>query len=93
MTDLNLIYRRIDDNLLSSPLADEVVMMNVLTGDYLGMNNVATFIWNLLAEPISGNEICSNLLEEYDIDEASCQSKTAEFLAKLEADKLIKIHS
>jgi len=93
MSDLSLIYKRIDDNLLSSPLADEVVMMNVMTGDYLGMNNVATFIWNLLAEPISGNDICQSLLGEYEIDEATCKSKTTEFLAKLEKDNLIKIHS
>jgi len=93
MPDLNLIYERNDENLLSSPLADEVVMMNVLTGDYLGLNGVATFIWNLLAKPISGNDICQSLLGEYEIDEATCKAKTTEFLAKLEKDNLIKIHS
>jgi len=93
MSNLSLVYERNEENLLSSPMADEVVMMNVLTGDYLGLNSVASSIWKLLEKPISGNDICLHLHEEYEIDEKTCQEKTTDFLTKLEKENLIKVHS
>ncbi len=93
MFDSTTKIQRKDDQLLSSPLADEIVMMNVKTGDYLGLNGVATSIWNLLEKPITIDEICHELLEEYEIDKATCAEKTIEFLIKLKEDNLIIIHN
>ena len=91
MIDLNVKLRRKEDELLSSPVGDEIMMMNVKTGDYLSFNPVATSIWNMLSEPISGKEICNQLLAEYEIDEKNCTDKTISFLTMLKEDNLLEL--
>ena len=88
---LNSRLRRIDKDLLSSSMADETVMMNVSSGDYLGLNEVATTIWGLLEEEITTQEICTKLLDAYDIDEESCIKRTLTFLEELQGEKMITV--
>ena len=88
---LNSRLRRIDKDLLSSSMADETVMMNVSSGDCLGLNEVATTIWGLLEEEITTQEICTKLLDAYDIDEESCIKRTLTFLEELQGEKMITV--
>jgi hypothetical protein len=64
MSELNLssiIYKRAE--LLSSEIDGEVVMMNIESGKYIGMNQVGSEIWKILeAGPLTLNQICSALL-------------------------------
>lgn len=91
MLNLKSKIKRKEENLLASPLADEIVMMNVKTGDYLSLNSVATSIWNLLEHPVSGEEICQKLILEYNIDEETCLTETTKFLTRLQEEDLIRI--
>lgn len=79
-----LLQRR-DDRHLTNPVGDESVLLNLDTGDYLGLNNVAAFIWRLLEHPIRLSELERELLTAYDIDINTCREETSAFLLRLES--------
>ena len=87
--DVNVKY--IDDELIVSDLGNEVVMMNIETGDYFGINEVGVSIWKLIKEPIQVKEICSQLLEEFEISKAVCEETTLAFLNHLHDENMIKV--
>lgn len=66
----------------------ELVALDVENGKCFGMNAVATRVWELLANPVSVEELCGVLTDEYDIDDARCRSQVVELLDQLQTDKL-----
>lgn len=81
-------YIRNEDN-LASKIHDEIVMVDVTQGNYFGLNSVGSVIWELLDKPKSIDEICSSLMEEYDIDLDSCKKEVSDFIEDLKKQKLV----
>ncbi len=87
----NKVYARVTDRFLISHLAGETVLMDKQTGDYFGINKVGTAIWELLETPSTAHKIVGQLLERYEIDEATCSAQVHGFLSALEAKKMLLI--
>ena len=87
MTDK--LYRQIEENLLVSELAGELVLMHTETGEYFGLNNLGMQIWNLMASPISLPTIVDRLVSLYDISPEQCSIEVSQFILALERRKLI----
>lgn len=94
MSDLNLtsvISKKAE--LLSSEVDGEVVMMNIETGRYIGMNHVGSEIWKILEEgPLSVNQICKELLLSYKIDQTTCEQEALSFCNQMLKEKLIELN-
>lgn len=90
----NSIYSCSDD-VLESKIDEEIVLMSLNAGQYFGLDEVASRIWELLsASPMTLSTLCEQLMTEYDIDEASCQEDTHSFLTVLvEKGLLIELDS
>jgi hypothetical protein len=58
---------------ISGRLHDEMVMMNIDQGKYFSLNNSATVIWEKLENPLSLEELCEILMEEYDVGKEQCR--------------------
>ena len=78
------------DDLLEADVNGEIVALHIEKGQCYGMNNVASRIWALLAEPTSPAQICAKLAEEYAVDPATCRADVDALLADLKAEGLIK---
>jgi Coenzyme PQQ synthesis protein D (PqqD) len=78
-------------SILSSTLDDEVVMMSSEQGMYYNLDPIGSRIWELLDAPQTLESLCAQLLEEYDIDQATCQQETEEFLLSLTERGLIQM--
>lgn len=76
---------------ISARVGDEIVMMSAEVGQYIGLNEVGTEIWDMLETPRTEAEICAHLLNEFEIDEATCAAEVAAFLQSLEAQKAVTI--
>jgi hypothetical protein len=50
---------------IQSKIGEEVVMLDMDSGFYFGLNSVASIIWGKLEKPISLEEVINELLEEY----------------------------
>jgi hypothetical protein len=78
-------------NQVSSQLADEAVILNLDSGIYYGLNEVAARIWELVQQPHSFAELHSMLLEEYDVDSDACQQDLTKTLLDLRSKNLVEV--
>lgn len=69
----------------------EVLMMHVESGNYFGLNEVASFIWNQLDEPRTLADLCAATQTAFDVDEARCQSDMLEFMRGMIDDGLAQV--
>lgn len=78
--DANTLVRRNDSKFMSTKLGDEIVMMNMETGDFISMNTVGADIWDLSEHPVFVKDLIQKLVSLYRIDEIQCASETISFL-------------
>ena len=76
-------------DMVFSHIDDEVVMMSIETGEYYGLNPVASRIWELLEKPYTFDRLIHILMQEFDIDETSCYKDVTRFLEQLTEKKLV----
>ena len=72
-----------------SKLDDEIVMIDIEIGEYFSLNPVASRIWEMIESPLTLEEICTSLMDEYDIDAATCTKEVEAFITELSKKKLI----
>jgi hypothetical protein len=76
---------------VSSDLAGEVVVLNLATGVYYGLEGVGARVWGLLREPITVGTIVETLLAEYEIDRETCRRDVEELLERLASERMIEL--
>jgi len=82
------MLQRLPD-MVFSHIDDEVVMMSIETGEYFGLNPVASRIWELLEKPHTFRRLIDLLMLEFDIDEPTCQNDVMNFLNQLMGKRLV----
>jgi hypothetical protein len=78
---------------IQSKIGDEVVMLDIESGFYFGMNSVGSEIWSHLSEPITIDDLINKLMERFDIDRATCEKDTIEFMNQLFEKNIIRKES
>ena len=89
--DGSTIVERNETELISTRLGDDMVLMNTNSGDYVGMNAVGTDMWQLLAAPLSIDEILSRIVNMYDVDEQYGKEKLNAFIQLMLERKVLVI--
>ena len=80
-----------DPSVLSADMDGETVMMSIEAGEYYGLNEVGTFLWDFMAEPVSVKTLCQRVLDNYEVDEATCRADVLSYIAKLLDRGVIKL--
>lgn len=75
---------------MSADVGDDVVALHVPRGFAYGMEGVTAAVWQMLGEPRSEPEIISNLLDNYEVDEAQCRADILELLDEMVAEGLVE---
>jgi hypothetical protein len=88
MADPRKYVRR--EKLLEADVNGEIVALHVERGQCYGLNGVASEIWRMLEQPRSTTEICDSLLEDYEIDNATCENQVTVFISELVKDGLVR---
>lgn len=68
---------------ISGRLHDEIVMMDIDQGKYFSLNPVATHIWDLLEKSRDIEELCKELVGEYDVDPGQCMKEVEEHIGEM----------
>lgn len=74
-------------------LSEEVVILDLSSGVYFGLEGVGSVMWHLIQEPKTVSQVVDRLLSEYDISRAECEAKTIGFLEELAKLGLISVDS
>jgi hypothetical protein len=77
--------------MVTSNIDGEIVMMSVDNGEYYGLDEIGTRIWNLLENTIAINELVDNLTEEFEVEKEDCTRDTLEFLHDLLSKHLLLV--
>ena len=72
-----------DPDIIATDMDGETVMMSVEQGSYFGLSGVAPFLWEQLAEPLSIDELCRRVQNDFEVDEATCQADVTAFIGDL----------
>jgi hypothetical protein len=70
------------DNVWSA-LGEEVVILDLTSSSYLGLDDVGAAIWNLLAEPRAVTDLEAHLAAIYEVDSADLSRDLRQFLEEL----------
>lgn len=73
----------------ATAVTDEIVILDLASGTYYGLEAVGARVWELIGEGKSSGEICEILLDEYEVEHASLVSDVMRLLDDLSARGLI----
>lgn len=76
---------------VSCNLSGEIVILNVESGLYFGLDLVGARVWELIQQPRSVAEIVEVLLQEYDVDEQRCRHDVLALLDEMQLRQLIEL--
>ncbi|KJS17964.1 MAG: hypothetical protein VR69_02780 [Peptococcaceae bacterium BRH_c4b] len=79
------------NGLVAVDMDGEKVMLNIEKGKYYGLDGIGSRIWELLEKPHTVREVVAALLEEYDVEEKTCQCDVLAFLNNLHSQRLVDI--
>jgi hypothetical protein len=74
---------------LSAEVNGEVLMMHEKSGNYFGLNPVASFIWQALSEPQSVAALCDAVVAHYGIAREICEPDVLFFIDDMIKDGLM----
>ena len=86
--ELNSTIRR-SEQLLSAGADDDLVLLNLKSDHYIGLDTVGRRIWDLLAAPQQVNDLCAQLSREFNGPVEQIRQDVLVFLNELEREGLI----
>lgn len=79
------------ENSLSTTIDGETVILHPDVGKYYGLNEVGTFVWDLLQEPRSVEQLCQEVVDVYDVERERCRTDIEDLLVELVENDLIRL--
>lgn len=76
---------------VSGDLDGRVVLLSIENGEYYHMNEVGTRVWALLETPQRISSLVTQLLEEFEVEQAACERDVFAFLGQLQKDNLLRV--
>ena len=68
---------------MSAKVGEEIVMMSVQKGNYIGLSPVGARVWELLDTPQSFEALCAQLEAEFDVAPDVCRAEVETFIDQL----------
>jgi hypothetical protein len=89
ITDFSIIQRKPDQ--VSSNVSGEVVILNLNSGIYYGIEQTGSVIWDALYEPRTLQYLRDTILRKYGVDVETCHRDVMAFLKNMQSAGLIEI--
>jgi hypothetical protein len=83
----------ISPDVLTQEVGDEIVILDLANGVYLGLDPVGARIWRLVGEGKSFAEICETLFEEFDASRAELEGDVTRLVGDLAGRRLIHLNA
>ncbi len=80
-----------NDDVVFRDLQGEMVLLNLKTGVYFGLDPIGTRIWHLIQERRSLQEIRDAVTQEYDVTKDQCERDLLKFVGELRERELVDV--
>ena len=78
---------------VSCELAGETVILEMASGRYFALDAIGTRVWQLLQSVSMAESLCERLMEEYEVDAATCRRDMSILLNQMAENGLITIEN
>ena len=75
---------------VTANLGEELAVLDMTSGSYLGFNATAAQVWRLLEAPHSVETLCAALTSQFAVEPDRCLESVTNLLAKLSAAGLLR---
>ena len=89
MLDASSVFQRSDQQ-VSCNLDEEVAILDLEKSRYFGLAGVGAHIWLALEQPRSVAEICSSVVDHFDVTPEACRDDVVKFIASLQEAGLVQ---
>jgi len=83
----------IADTVFAQEVDGEMVLLDMHSEHYFGLDSVGTSIWQALQEKERLDDVLDVMLQQYEVEPAILQKDLLTFVDKLEKSGLISLHS
>jgi len=81
----------VSDHQVSSELGGEVIILNLESGVYHGLEEVGARVWGLIKEPAPVHAVRDSLLNEYEVEPERCEQDLLALLEELKQHGLLQV--
>lgn len=78
-----------NNEMMSSAMDRELVILNMAKGNYVGLDEIGRRIWELLETPLRAEELCGLLGREFDASPEQITADVLPFLVELENEGMV----
>lgn len=82
----NFMLRKVADTYVVVPVGDAVAEFNGM----INLNEAGAFLWQLLENETTAEQVVEGLLQQYEVDEATAKRDVDNFINELKAAKLLE---
>jgi ornithine carbamoyltransferase len=79
------------DTVFAQEVDGEMVLLDMNSENYFGLDAVGTDIWNAMQEKESLQEVLEVLLDQYEVEEDVLKKDLLDFVAKLQESGLVEV--
>lgn len=79
------------EDMLSTELDEETILMSIDAGAYYGLEGVARSIWENLATPVTFSALVGRMVKEFEVAPDTCSADLERFLAEMEREGLLRV--
>jgi hypothetical protein len=76
---------------LAAPVDGELVMLDPRRSRYYGLDAIGNRIWDLLEQPRSVGDLCSQLQGEFDVSAEACRTDVLALLEEMDRENLVEV--
>lgn len=76
---------------LMAKVQNETVVLQVASGQYFGLNEIGTRIWNLIQSPTALSGLIDELMLDYDVAPGELEADVISLLEELRAAQLAEV--
>jgi len=80
--------RRVD-TAMARTVGEDLVILNPQTGEYYGLNDVGSLIWDRLENECTRDELVAAVVADYDVEPGEASTDVDELVEQLRAAELI----
>lgn len=74
---------------MAREVGDEVVLLDLVSGNYYGLDRVGARVWQLLGEGLGPAQVCDQMEGEFEVSREHLERDVGDLLAALAAQNLI----
>lgn len=88
---MNSSLIRRSTNQIACDMGGEMVILDLKSGTYYGLDVVAARVWTLIEQPALLGAIRESIMAEYEVDSDTCERDILAFLDQMQAVGLVEI--